>query len=792
MVLRFLRALPLLVLSPLFTLTAMAALAACDLAWALRRPRTPPDDRRPSNHAASIVIPNWNGRDLLEKYLPSVVAAAERVPGSEIIVVDNGSSDGSAEFVEANFPSVRLVALEENLGFGGGSNAGVRAAHNDVIVLLNNDMRVEPDFLAPLLEAFTDEKVFAVSCQIFFSDPGKRREETGLTEGWWELGMLRVRHRIDNKVDRPFPCFYGGGGSCAFDRRKFLELGGFDELLAPFYLEDTDLGYRAWKRGWKVLYQPASKVWHEHRGTIGKRFSDAEIRAVLHKNFLLFAWKNIHEWSRLLGHFFYAQAGCAVSAVFGEAPDRASVRGLWRAWRQLPGALRSRWAARRLALVDDAEAFRRPLGGYFRDRFEALPAEPDRLRVLFVSPYPICPPVHGGAVFMLGTCRSLARLAELHVIVMLDRPDQRDAHAELTGLAASVEFLDRDPGRPRQFASPVPRAVREFASADLRWLIHRKIYLDEIDVVQLEYLPLGQYAGRFRRLVSVLFEHDIYFQSIARSLPAAPGWRTRLEAAWEYMRALRHELRLLPRLDRVQVCSRANAEYLLRYLPELAGRLDADFRAGIEPYRYEFRPRGREPKTMLFLGSFRHLPNLSALRWMVEEVLPRVLEREPEAKLVVVGSDPPPPQTLPAPREAVEFRGFVEDVREPLGRYAVFVCPVRTGSGVRVKLLEAFAAGIPVVSTRLGAEGLAEADGEICALADDPGEFAARVAALFQDPEAGAAMAERARRKLEALWNIERMTAAMVDCYRRTAAAKRRGGAAREAELPRPRSVTSA
>ena len=792
LLLRFFRALPLLILSPLFTLTAIVALALCDLAWALRRSRKPPEDRRPSNRAASIVIPNWNGKDLLEKYLPSVVAAAEAAPGSEVIVVDNGSTDGSAGFLRERFPGVRLVALEKNLGFGAGSNAGVRAARNDIVVLLNNDMRVEPGFLAPLLETFTDEKVFAVSCQIFFSDPAKRREETGLTQGWWEQGMLRVRHRIDNKVDRPFPCFYGGGGSCAFDRRKFLELGGFDELLAPFYLEDTDLGYRAWKRGWKVLYQPASKVWHEHRGTIGKRFSEAEIQAILHKNFLLFAWKNIHEWRRLAGHFFYALAGCGVSALFGDAPDRASARGLWRAWRQLPGAVRSRWAARRLAVVGDTEAFRRPLGGYFRDRFEPLPAEPDPLRVLFVSPYPVCPPVHGGAVFMLGTCRNLAPRTELHVIVVLDRPDQRDAHAELAGLAASVEFIDRDPARPRQFASILPRAVREFASDDLKWLIHRKIFLDSIDVVQLEYLPLGQYAGRFERLVSVLFEHDIYFQSIARSLGTVRGLWGKLTAGWEYMRALRYELRLLPRLDRIQVCSRANGDYLLRYLPAVAGRVDAGYRAGIEPGRYEFRPRGREPNTMLFLGSFRHLPNLSALRWMVEEVLPRVLERAPEAKLVVVGSDPPPPQTLPAPRAAVEFRGFVEDVREPLGRYAVFVCPVRTGSGVRVKLLEAFAAGIPVVSTRLGAEGLAETDGDICALADDPGAFAAGIVEILQDPEAGAAMAERARRRLEAEWDIERMTAAMVDCYRRTAEAKRRAAGAPKAELPEPRSVTPA
>ena len=150
---------------------------------------------------------------------------------------------------------------------------GSRRLPTDIVVLLNSDMRVEADFLAPLLAGFTDETVFAVSCQIFLGDKAKRREETGLTEGWWQDGGLRVGHREDAKVDRLFPCFYGGGGSCAFDRHKFLELGRVSmSCLAPFYLEDTDLGFLAWKRGWKVLYQPASVVHHEHRGTIGKRF----------------------------------------------------------------------------------------------------------------------------------------------------------------------------------------------------------------------------------------------------------------------------------------------------------------------------------------------------------------------------------------------------------------------------------------------------------------------------------------------------------------------------------------
>ena len=131
-----------------------------------------------------------------------------------------------------------------------------------------------------------------------------------------------------------------------FGRQKFLQLGGFDELLAPFYLEDTDIGYMAWKRGWKVLYQPRSVVYHEHRGTIGKRFSAAQIDLVLKKNFALFCWKNIHEWPRLGSHFFFAYAGAVVTVLFGESPERANFAGLWRALRGTPHTLFSMvWAA---------------------------------------------------------------------------------------------------------------------------------------------------------------------------------------------------------------------------------------------------------------------------------------------------------------------------------------------------------------------------------------------------------------------------------------------------------------
>jgi O-antigen biosynthesis protein len=777
---RILKGLPLAVIAPVGLAVSAMGLVVGDGFSFMRRRRVgnPPQagglPHTGKHKAASIVIPNWNGRDLLEKYLPSVVAAVASHPESEILVVDNGSDDGSAAFLRDRFPQVRVLALDRNLGFGGGSNAGFRAARHDIVVLLNSDMRVEPDFLAPLLEGFQDDRTFAVACQIFFSDPAKLREETGLTEGWWQQGGLRVRHRIDAELRELYPCFYGGGGSCAFDRKKFLELGGFDELLAPFYLEDTDLGYMAWKRGWKVLYQPASVVYHEHRGTIGKRFTAKYIQTVLKQNYILFTWKNIHDWRRLTAHFWFTWANAMLSWLFGDSPERANFAGILRATVWLPRAIRSRVRARRLAAISDAEAFRRPLAGHFRDTFLDLRKRPERLRVLFVSPYPICPPVHGGGVFMYQTVRELARLCELHLIVLLDFAAEREAHRELDAMCASTQYVVRMEGRQKALGSMEPHAPREFRNRDLAWLIHRQLYLRKIDVLQLEYTVLGQYAGRYRQVPSLLFEHDIYFQSIARRLPFMTGTLDKLQARWEYLRALRYELRLLPKLDRVQVCTRDNAEYLASFLPALKGRIDDDNRAGIDTAAYDFQPTGREPFTLLFLGSFRHLPNVEALNWFVGKVLPRVRAKEPRARLIVIGSDPPPRHSLPE-SDAIELVGFVEDVHGPLRRYAVFVCPILSGSGVRVKLLEAFAAGIPVVSTRLGAEGLTQTDGEICALADDPESFAQHVLDLLEHPERAEGLARRARAEVVAQRDMRAMTARLLESYR-AEVARLRGG----------------
>jgi glycosyltransferase involved in cell wall biosynthesis len=427
--------------------------------------------------------------------------------------------------------------------------------------------------------------------------------------------------------------------------------------------------------------------------------------------------------------------------------------------------MRSRWKARSLARVTDEEAFRRPQPAYFHDRFSKFAARPERPRVLFVSPYPVCPPTHGGGVFMNFAIRELAKHAEVHTIILLDWAHEMEAHDELRPLCASMEFVVRRNDKDPHLASIVPHAVHEFHTAQIEWLIQRQTLRHRIDVIQLEYTALGQYSRRFDNIVCALFEHDVYFQSIGRALPFMRSPIEKLKARFEYLRAIRYELKLLPKCDHVQVCTRENREYLESFLPQLRGRIEEGLRAGIDTPAYPFPGGPRRPYTILFLGSFRHTPNQVAIEWFTREVLPLVRARVPEAKLLLAGSDPPPRHAFPDDGQSIELLGFVEDIQSLFSECAVFVCPIRSGSGVRVKLLEAFASGIPVVSTRLGAEGLARTDGEFCALADDPAGFAESVVRLLEDPKAAAEMAARARQEVEQNWDMATIIGRLVDRY---------------------------
>lgn len=243
----------------------------------------------------SVVIPNWNGRELLEKNLPKVLA----IGANEVIVVENGSTDGSLEYIKvlsakSEGQKLKIIENNENLGFARGINQGVEEATGEVVVLLNTDVAPEKDLLKYVLPHFEDTHVFAVS----FNE-----EKWSWARGYFRHGL--IEHGSGEKTAKTHVSFWASGGSAAFDRKKWLELGGFNLIYEPFYWEDTDISYRAQKRGWEVLWEPNAKVEHMHEATVGKHAMASRKDIISQRNQILFFWCNITSLSLWLEHFLW-------------------------------------------------------------------------------------------------------------------------------------------------------------------------------------------------------------------------------------------------------------------------------------------------------------------------------------------------------------------------------------------------------------------------------------------------------------------------------------------------------
>ena len=314
---------------------------------------------------ASLIISTWNGRHLLETCLPRVLRAVQHAGGEhEIIVVDDASRDDTVDFVRRAFPQIRLLALPRNLRFAGANNAAAAIATGDVLVFLNNDMLVEEGFLPPLLQPFADPDVFAVTAylqmQPRWTAQGPIRE-TGLVLGRFERGTFALRHE-DPESDQVVPVIYAGGGSSAWRRNRFLELGAFDRLFHPFYFEDLDVSYRGQKRGWKLLFAPRSRMEHRHQQTNSPdNFPPGYVALMFAKNNLLFHWKVLTDRAFLRAHF----ASLWRMLLLRRAHPRLA-RAFLRAALQLPALLVHRHRARAGLLLTDREVFARA----------APPAEP--------------------------------------------------------------------------------------------------------------------------------------------------------------------------------------------------------------------------------------------------------------------------------------------------------------------------------------------------------------------------------------------------------------------------------
>lgn len=230
----------------------------------------------------SVVIPNWNGLDLLKKSLPSITSMEEV---TEVVLVDDGSIDDSVGWTKKNFPQVIVIAQSENKGFVKTVNAGVKRSKGELVAIINPDLISQSDTIKKSLFHFKDPSVSGVT----FKETGEA--------GWgivnWKDGWPELSSGREN-LDKPHESFWGSGGETIYRKSVWEKLGGYDEIFSPGYWEDVDFGFRQRKRGWKIVWEPTAIVESSKRGeSFNKRWEKNRLTRIKERNRLIFIWKNI-------------------------------------------------------------------------------------------------------------------------------------------------------------------------------------------------------------------------------------------------------------------------------------------------------------------------------------------------------------------------------------------------------------------------------------------------------------------------------------------------------------------
>jgi glycosyltransferase involved in cell wall biosynthesis len=394
-----------------------------------------------------------------------------------------------------------------------------------------------------------------------------------------------------------------------------------------------------------------------------------------------------------------------------------------------------------------------------------LPKTPVRKpRVLVVSPFLPYPLSHGGAVRIYNLCRALSGRVDFILAAVREKDEVVD-YARLGQIFSEVYAVDLDQVMPPNASDPA--LVNHYRSRSLEALIARICRESKPDLLQIEYTQLAAYRNCAPEIPAILVEHDLTF-SLYRQLAETEGTAA---ADAEYLRWLHFERRWLTDYTAVWNVSEDDRQVTLDH----TGRdpnLTLNIANGVDIHRYQPSSRAVEPE-VLFVGSFRHLPNTIAFDKLAHEVMPRVWAAVPEARLRVVAgpryeefwqrftkANPRPPLD---PR--IVLSGFTEDLRPLYASAAVVTAPLAVSAGTNIKVLEAMACGKAIVSTSTGCAGLGLRNAEDALICDDWSSFADAVSWLLRDPYLRNRLGAAARQAAEERFSWTAIADRAYRCY---------------------------
>jgi GT2 family glycosyltransferase len=656
----------------------------------------------------SIVIPSFNGSPYLESCLHALEETLPHDFQGEILVVDDASTDETLPLLERwARRDRRLKALRnpENVGFITSCNRGASAARGDILVFLNNDTIPLPGWLPPLLRIFEAfPEAGAVGGKLLY--PDGRLQEAGsvvFSDGSaanFGRGHLDADDPLVNYVREVAYC---SGALLATRRSLFAELGGFDSHYLPAYYEDTDYCFRVRQKGYRVYYQPESAIIHYEGGTSGTDLATGLKRyQLINRGKFQSRWKEILEHQpKHPGRFSQASWHLLVDGV-------ARLETAKQVW---PGlSLRSPGLPEHAGPEDSSP-------GHTSLATTGVP------RALICSP----------------------------LLPEFDRESGSRRMFDLIEFLRAagwvVSFVSRRGGGQRYIRALEQRGVATYIESDSR--IEQLIAAGHFQLAVLAFWHIAEsYLPILRRLsplTRVMVDTvDLHFVRNARRLLYTPvGSQTPSRLDRGYASEMMRELNAYAAADAVLTVSQKEADLVNDLVgdPGLASAVPdcEDLDGSTVPFA--------DRQGVLFVGNFKHPPNLGAVEYLCTEILPRL---DPqflaEHPLSIVGNGLNKTvrqyaKSLPH----VRLVGWVPSLLPYFERTRISVIPLRYGAGTKRKLIQALMAGTPTVSTSVGVEGLGLQTGSEVIVADDPAAFAGAIARLLQDEELWQHLANRGR-----------------------------------------------
>jgi GT2 family glycosyltransferase/glycosyltransferase involved in cell wall biosynthesis len=615
-----------------------------------------PDAAGPVDHGerviqTSIVIPVFNKAEFTWQCLRSLVEEIDfsRV---EVIVVDNASTDNTEAVLTRFADYIRVISNQRNAGFVDACNQGAAVAKGQYLVFLNNDTTVLPGWLDRLVATVAGSPAVGAVGSMFLYPDGSIQEAGGIV---WQNGEAHhfgggaapddKRYNFAREVD------YCSGASLLIKRDIFKLLGGFDRRFAPAYYEDADLCFGVRALGYKVIYQPTSRLVHFEGGTAG-----VDITKGFKRFQIINRKKFVEKWRAVLDQ------------------------------EQLPQDLKQ------LTAASDRNR-NRPRVVVFDERVPS----PDR---------------DAGSLRMLMILKTLAAWSHV-TFVPFNRPQSEDYEQALW--QQGIETAD---------------------AVDYRNLLKH----ENVKAAIVSRPSMGSvFIHRIHRInpnVTVIFDTvDTHFVRLQREYEIS-GKTATLSEAKRYRKI---ERKLAQASDLVWCASPEDKQAMEAESP--SSRIE------VVPTIHELRAAGNafvDRKDLLFIGNLAHTPNEDAVLFFMREVYPLVRRDLPGVRLDIIG-DYASDAIKACNSDGVRILGYVPDVEPYLRNARVFIAPLRFGAGIKGKVGEAMAHGVPVVTTAIGAEGFGATHGLDVMIADDPASFAEAIKQLYSDAELWQRLASNSR-----------------------------------------------